>query len=114
MTAPSSIPTIDTSAVRRERPPQLPMPAADITPQQMLAIAVQQGADLQKLEKLMELQERWEKNQARKAYVAAMAAAIPQSVPLGVAGDLDLLHGRLVCSTRVSLTQYCISGMVRS
>lgn len=42
------------------------------TPAALLQMAVQQGADLQKLEKLMELQERWEKNEARKAYVAAM------------------------------------------
>jgi hypothetical protein len=37
-------------------------------------MAVSQGADLDKLEKLMALQERWEANEARKAYVVAMAA----------------------------------------
>lgn len=45
-----------------------------VTPAQMLQMAVQQGADLDKLEKLMELQERWEASQARKAWVSAMAA----------------------------------------
>ena len=45
-----------------------------MTPAGLLAIAVQQGADIDRLEKLMELQERWEKNEARKAYVAAMNA----------------------------------------
>jgi len=45
-----------------------------ITPVQMLQIAVEQGADLDKLEKLMELQQRWEANEARKAFVAAKAA----------------------------------------
>src|SRR6185369_13036446 len=51
-------------------------PAAPVstTPAQLLAIAVQQGADLQKLEKLMDLQARWEANEARKAWVAAMSA----------------------------------------
>lgn len=44
------------------------------TPSALLALAVQQGADLAKLEKLMDLQERWEANEARKAFVAAMAA----------------------------------------
>jgi hypothetical protein len=44
-----------------------------ITPMEMLHIAVQQNADLDKLSKLMDLQERWEKNEARKAFVAAMA-----------------------------------------
>lgn len=60
--------------VRRDRTDNAVVPLPEATPMQMLAIAVQQGADLAKLEKLMELQERWEKNQARKAYVAAMAA----------------------------------------
>lgn len=44
------------------------------TPSALLAMAVQQGADLDKLEKLMQLQERWEANEARKAWVAAMNA----------------------------------------
>ena len=44
------------------------------TPATLLQIAVSQGADIAKLEKLMELQERWEANEARKAYALAMAA----------------------------------------
>jgi hypothetical protein len=40
---------------------------------QMLQVAVQQGADLDKLQKLMDLHERWEASQARKAYTAAFA-----------------------------------------
>lgn len=43
------------------------------TPAQLLTIAVEQNADLDKLEKLMALQERWEANEAKKAYVAAMS-----------------------------------------
>jgi hypothetical protein len=39
----------------------------------MLEIAVQQGADIDKLEKLMQLQERWEASNAKKSYVAAMS-----------------------------------------
>lgn len=48
--------------------------APAITPMAMLQIAVQQGADLDKLEKLMQLQERWEASEARKAFVSAMSA----------------------------------------
>ena len=48
-------------------------PARPITPMDMLQIAVQSGADLEKLEKLMGLQERWEANEARKAFVVAFA-----------------------------------------
>lgn len=51
-----------------------PTASAVTTPATLLAIAVQQGADLERLEKLMELQERWEANEARKAFVAAMNA----------------------------------------
>lgn len=48
-------------------------PAQPVTPAQMLQIAVEQNADLDKLEKLMELQERWDANNAKKAFVAAMS-----------------------------------------
>lgn len=47
---------------------------ASVTPMHMLQIAVEQGADLDKLEKLMALQERWEANEAKKAFVRAMTA----------------------------------------
>lgn len=46
-----------------------------MTPMDMLNRAVAQGADIDVLEKLMGLQERWEDNQARKAFDAAMANA---------------------------------------
>lgn len=68
---------IDMTAVsseKRERASTALTAMPEATPMHMLALAVQQGADIAKIEKLMELQERWEKNQARKAYVAAMAA----------------------------------------
>lgn len=50
-------------------------PAAPVvaTPMDLLAAAVAQDIDENKLEKLMELQERWEANLARKAFTAAMA-----------------------------------------
>ncbi|KVG33830.1 hypothetical protein WJ30_07095 [Burkholderia diffusa] len=47
---------------------------ATATPGELLRIAVENNADLDRLEKLMQLQERWEANEARKAFVAAMAA----------------------------------------
>lgn len=46
-----------------------------MTPMDMLNKAVAQGADINVLEKLMGLQERWEANQARKSFDEAMAAA---------------------------------------
>lgn len=44
------------------------------TPMEMLAVAVGRGAGIDELGKLMDLQERWEKNEARKAFVSAMSA----------------------------------------
>lgn len=43
------------------------------TPATLLQMAVEQGADLDRLERLMALQERWEANEAKKAFTAAMA-----------------------------------------
>jgi hypothetical protein len=44
------------------------------TPIELLRIAVSQNADIERLNKLMDLQERWENNEAKKAFVAAMNA----------------------------------------
>ena len=44
------------------------------TPTMMLAMAVERGASLEYIEKLMALQERWEANEARKAFTEAMTA----------------------------------------
>ncbi len=52
-----------------------PAGLAVMTPMDMLNKAVSQGANIEVLEKLMGLQERWEANQARKAFDEAMAAA---------------------------------------
>lgn len=43
------------------------------TPADLLRIAVESGADLDRLERLMMLQEKWEAGQARKAYIEAMS-----------------------------------------
>jgi hypothetical protein len=47
--------------------------AVDVTPLGILQIAVKQGANVDTLATLLELQERWQANQARHAYNAAMA-----------------------------------------
>lgn len=54
--------------------------AVSSNPNALLAIAVQQGADLDKLERLLALQERWEKNEAAKAYSAAFAGFKAEAV----------------------------------
>lgn len=46
-----------------------------VTPMDMLNEAVGQGASIDVLKELMDLQERWDRRQARKAFDAALAAA---------------------------------------
>lgn len=58
----------------KESAPIVPTVAA-MTPMDMIAQAVSSGAGVDQIGKLMELQERWEKNQARKSFNAAIAAA---------------------------------------
>jgi hypothetical protein len=72
--------------VVENRMPQAVQPrthAMTTTPAELLAVAVNQGADLEKLEKLMALQERWEANEARKAYVAAMTTFKAEPMRIG-------------------------------
>jgi len=47
---------------------------ATATPADLIRIAVEQNMDVEKLSKLMDLQERWEANDARKQYFDAFAA----------------------------------------
>ena len=47
--------------------------AQPVSPNQLIAMAVESGADVDKLEKLMELQERWDAKEAKKAFVEAMS-----------------------------------------
>lgn len=47
---------------------------ATVTPMEMLSRAMQSGASIEQLQKLMELQERWEATQARRQFNEAFAA----------------------------------------
>lgn len=49
------------------------VPSGPVTPMVLLQMAVNQGADLDKIEKFMDMQDRWEANEARKAFNNAMA-----------------------------------------
>jgi hypothetical protein len=50
------------------------------TPVDLLKMAVSQNADIDKLKQLMDLQERWEHNEAEKAYIEAMSAFKANSI----------------------------------
>jgi hypothetical protein len=76
------------------------------TPSYLLQMAVQQGADLDKLERLMALQERWEANEARKAYRDAFATfrgnniIIPKTkhVDRGRGGSFEQAEYDVICN----------------
>lgn len=63
--------------VPEDRPVKVhqPQTVTTLTPAEMLSVAVSQGRDLEYVEKLMDLQSRWEAEEARKSYSRAMAAA---------------------------------------
>lgn len=48
--------------------------APALTPMTILANAIEKGVDIDQLEKLMGMVERWEKNQARKSFFKALAS----------------------------------------
>lgn len=60
-----------TATVESEQEALIPVKA---TPMELLRVAMNQGADLDKLTKLMDLQERWERSEAQKAFVVALNA----------------------------------------
>lgn len=55
------------------RPPKQAALPATITPPQMLQMVVEQGGDLDKIEKFMNLAAAWEEREAKKAYTIAMS-----------------------------------------
>lgn len=57
-----------------------PQRAVSATPADLLRMAVEQGADLDRLERLMALQERWQAGQAKVAYDEAFAAFKAEAV----------------------------------
>lgn len=60
--------------------PMTPQTTQAPTPMALLQIAMDQGADLDRLERLMLMQERWEANNARKAFNVAFAAFKSEAV----------------------------------
>jgi hypothetical protein len=68
--------------------------AVALTPTTILDHAVATGATPEVIEKLMSLQERWEANQARKAFTAALSAAKAKFPPLLKQIPVDQGHGR--------------------
>ena len=62
-----------TELVAGSQPRTAAISAAPATPALLLQIAVEKGADLDRLERLMNMQIQWDEHQAKRAFVAAMA-----------------------------------------
>jgi hypothetical protein len=73
--------------------PLTPPPAAP-TPFSVLHEAVQRGANVEVLTKLLELQERWEANQARKAFDEAFAAFKAEAPKLERSKEVSFGQGK--------------------
>lgn len=54
--------------------PETAVQLADNSPASMMIAAMSKGMDLDKLERLLEIQKQWEANEARKAYYEAVSA----------------------------------------
>jgi hypothetical protein len=79
---------VNDQRMRREEPVRTnTLPS---NPLEMLAVAQQRGASIEELQKFMDLQERWEKNEATKAYVAALAAF--KAEPLTITKDKHVVY----------------------
>src|SRR5690242_8705063 len=63
------------------------------TPMGILELAISQGAGIEQLTKLMELQERWEANEARKAFNVAFSNFKAEAVT--IAKNTDVKAGPL-------------------
>lgn len=62
--------------------PKMQQTGTAITPMDMLDRAVASGASVETLDKLMALQDRWERNEARKAFDRAIASAKAEIKPV--------------------------------
>jgi hypothetical protein len=67
-----------------------------ITPMEMISVAIERGANVDQLEKLMALQERWQATQARMAFDAAISEAKARIKPIikGRSVDFTTAKGR--------------------
>ena len=63
------------NAIQKMEPEVIKDAPAALTPMQMLSSALERGASVEMLDKLMTLNERWEATQARKAFDQAISRA---------------------------------------
>lgn len=100
---------------RRNVPAEVTAPEAN--PMAMIARAVAQGWEPDRLKQLMDLQERWEANEARKAFVAAMAAfksdppAIFKAKKVDIPGGAKFSHATLAQVCDAACAALAVHGL---
>jgi hypothetical protein len=102
------------SAVLEQETERAPTVPAAITPMRLIELAVMQGAEIDKLERLLAMQERWQATEAKRQFTEAIAQF--KSKPLAIyknkrvsypnktGGRTDYKHATLdnVCQTIIS------------
>ncbi|NLS19862.1 ERF family protein [Rhizobium sp. P40RR-XXII] len=73
---------------------RMPVAPSSLTPMEMLDRALSQNAPVETLTKLMDLHERWERNQARKAFEDAMANAKAEIPEIKKGRKVDFTTGK--------------------
>lgn len=95
-------------------------PSTEVTPYRLLEMAVANGAAVETMERLMALQERWEANEARKAFVAAMVGFKSEPMTIGKnkhvsfqtsKGKTEYDHAELVDCTNVIVPNLAKHGL---
>lgn len=74
--------------------PRAALALADNSPASMMLKALGQGASLEQVEKMMDLQERWEKREAEKAYNEAMAAFSAEAIEIIKRKQVDFANSK--------------------
>ena len=104
------------AVIEARQEPQSQSTAVAVTPMEMLQTAVAQGKDLEYLQKLMDLEERWRAAQAKRAYVTAFAQ-FKRNMPDVVKDMLNKQYGsdytslaNLVNTTNRTLGEYGLNA----
>ena len=91
-----------------------PAAPADHSPGALLRLAIDRDLPIEKLQQLMGLQERWEANEARKAYVAAMGDLKRDDCPVIVKDQtVSYKNTRYDHSSLAHVVSQCVAALAK-
>ncbi len=79
---------------RQDEKPSTALALPQTSPAGMMLAALSQGASLEQVEKMMDLQERWEKREAEKAYNEAMASFSAEAIEIIKRKQVDYANSK--------------------